>query len=111
MLPSGPGTPAKDKETFVKKPGGVTVGKPQGALSTSIPDANETGASPGVAIGGPKQKAQTTSVGGKSITWKPSLHASDKGMTVLHAAAAPARPALKKARSWSWEKTSNRQLD
>ncbi len=91
-------TPAIDKETFVKKSGGVTVGKPQDALSTSLPDANETGASPGVAIGSPKQQAQTTSVGGKSITWKPNLYASDQETVKPNAAAAPVKPALKKAR-------------
>ena len=100
----GPVAPAKGREAFAKMPGGVTVGKPQDAPSTSTPDTDKPGALPGVAVGGPKQQAQATPVGGLSVTWKPTLYVSDQGpIEPIAAAAAAGEPALKKAR---WEKPS-----
>ncbi len=100
----GPVAPAKGREAFAKMPGGVTVGKPQDAPSTSTPDTDKPGAVPGVAVGGPKQQAQATPVGGLSVTWKPTLYLSDQGPIEPIAAAAAGKPALKKAR---WEKASS----
>ena len=87
MPPKGPVALPPDQGTVVPRTGSVTVGRPQGAPDASIPD--------------------TKTDGGKSAPWKPSLRVSDKEKTVPHAAAAaPATPALKKARSGSWDKPS-----
>ncbi len=92
MLPTGPAAPPKDQGTLVHRSGGVTVGRPQGALNASIPD--------------------TKTDGGKSVTWKPSLHVSDKEEdSTSRCCCCSGQTSFKESEVGELGKTFNRQLE